>query len=78
MTEEKKLINDFISVRKKLKISQRNLADKVGMAQSTIGRIETLNHSATLSTFVKILNSLGYHLELKKNIDKKNKRKRLN
>lgn len=69
--EEFKLIADYIAVRHKENISQRDLAEKVGMAQSTIGRLETNLHSASLTTFLKLLNALGYHLEIKKNRKKK-------
>ena len=50
-------------------ISQRELAKKIGIAQSTIARMENNMHSMSISNFTKILNALGYKLEI---IEKEN------
>lgn len=65
--EELKLINECFNIRNSSKMTQKELGDLTGLSQSTIARIENNNHSASLNTFIKLLNGLGYHLEIKKN-----------
>lgn len=64
---EIELIHEFTRIRNKEKISQRKISSDTGIAQSTVTRIETYISKATLKTFIKMLNVLGYHLEIKKN-----------
>lgn len=61
------LIAKYIMIRMNEGISQRKLAELTNMAQSTIARIENNVRSANLTTFIKMLDSLGYHLEIVKN-----------
>lgn len=68
--EEFDLICKYIKIRYKSNISQRELAKKIGIAQSTITRMENNMHSMSISNFTKILNALGYKLEI---IEKENK-----
>lgn len=63
---EFELIADYCKIRYESNVSQRELAHNVGIAQSTVARIEKNLHSAQLSTFINILSYLGYHLEIKK------------
>lgn len=58
------LICKYIKIRYESKISQRDLANKIGIAQSTIARMENNMHSMSLSNFVKILDALDYKLEI--------------
>ena len=68
----KELINDeifdlickYIKIRYDSNISQRELAKKIGIAQSTIARMEKNMHSMSINNFIKILNALGYKLEI--------------
>lgn len=64
--EELRLITYYCKIRYDSNISQRELANLTGLSQSTIARLEKNLHSASLSTFIKILKSLGYRLEIKK------------
>ena len=64
--EEFDLISDYVKIRLSSKVTQRELAEKTGFAQSTIARMEKNLHSATLSTFIKLLNELGYELKIVK------------
>lgn len=61
------LICEYTKIRCESNISQRNLAELTGMAQSTIARIEKNVHTASLSSFIKMLDALDYHIELVKN-----------
>ena len=62
--EEFDLICKYIKIRHELKISQRDLANKIGIAQSTIARMEKNMHSMSISNFTKLLDALGYKLEI--------------
>src|SRR3989338_6782517 len=52
-------------LRRRKKISQAQLAAKVGMKQSAIGRIESGEQNLTLETLFKIAHALGKELEVK-------------
>lgn len=58
------MISKYIKIRYESKLSQRELAKKIGIAQSTIARMEKNMHSMSLSNFVKLLSVLGYKLEI--------------
>ena len=62
--EEFDLICKYIKIRYESKISQRDLAKKIGIAQSTIARMEKNMHSMSISNFTKLLGALGYKLEI--------------
>ena len=63
--EEFELICKYIKLRYESNISQRELANRIGIAQSTIARMEKNMHSMSLGNFIKILSVLGYKLEIK-------------
>ena len=50
--------------RKQLKISQRELAERCGLPQSTVGRIEAGIVTPSLPTLEKIANELGLQIGL--------------
>ena len=62
--EEFGLICQYIKLRNESNISQSELARRVGIARSTIARMERNLHSISLSTFIKLLDALGYKLEI--------------
>lgn len=64
--EEFDLICEYIKIRYESKISQRELANKIGIAQSTIARMEKNLHSMSIGNFTKLLSALGYKLEIAK------------
>ena len=64
--EEFDLICKYIKIRYESKMSQRDLASKIGIAQSTIARMEKNMHSMSISNFTKLLSALGYKLEIVK------------
>ena len=64
--EEFDLICEYIKIRYESKMSQRDLASKIGIAQSTIARMEKNMHSMSISNFTKLLDALGYKLEIVK------------
>ena len=62
--EEFDLICGYIKLRNKSNISQSELARRVGIARSTIARMERNLHSISLGTFVKLLDAMNYKLEI--------------
>lgn len=62
--EEFDLICKYIKIRYESNISQRELASKIGIAQSTIARMEKNMHSMSIGNFIKLLSVLGYKLEI--------------
>ena len=62
--EEFYLICKYIKIRYESNISQRELASRIGIAQSTIARMEKNMHSMSIGNFVKVLDALGYKLEI--------------
>ena len=70
--EEFDLICKYIKIRNESNISQRELASKIGIAQSTIARMEKNMHSMSIGNFIKLLSALGYKLEI---IERKEEKK---
>ena len=62
--EEFELICEYIKIRYESNISQRELASRIGIAQSTIARMEKNMHSMSIGNFVKLLDALDYKLEI--------------
>ena len=62
--EEFDLICKYIKIRYESNVSQRELSGRIGIAQSTIARMEKNMHSMSLSNFIRLLNALGYKLEI--------------
>ena len=62
--EEYDLICKYLKIRYESKLSQRELAKKIGIAQSTIARMEKNMHSMSISNFTKLLSASGYKLEI--------------
>lgn len=67
--EEFDLICKYKKIRYESKLSQRELAQRIGIAQSTIARMEKNMHSMSVGNFTKLLNELGYKLEILKKED---------
>jgi transcriptional regulator with XRE-family HTH domain len=62
--EEFELICKYIKLRYESNISQRELAKRIGIAQSTVARMEKNMHSMSLGNFIKILSVIGYKLDI--------------
>ncbi len=59
------VINALIRARKARSLSQRELAEQLGVSRNVITRLETGEHSPRLETVYDIAKALGYRLELK-------------
>ena len=60
-----KIIGIIIERRHDMELSQRDLAARCGVPQSSIARIESGQCTPNLSTLLKITNQLGLALEIK-------------
>jgi DNA-binding XRE family transcriptional regulator len=59
------LLVDIVTVRIDKNVTQRELAERSGLKQSAIARIESpTNHAASLRTVIKYLDSLGMKLKV--------------
>jgi len=61
---EKELIEATIKARETANMTQRELAEKSGMKQSAIARIETMKVSPSVDTLNHLLFQLGYRLKV--------------
>ena len=68
--EEFELICEYIKIRHESKMSQKDLAQKIGIAQSTIARMEKNMHSMSIGNFTKLLSNIGYELKISKKEEK--------
>lgn len=68
--EEFELICEYIKIRHESNMSQNDLAQKIGIAQSTIARMEKNMHSMSIGNFTKLLSVLGYKLKISKKEEK--------
>lgn len=64
--QEYELIMEIIKIRVNQKITQKELASLTGIPQPNIARFEKNIHSSSLSTVIKILDSLGYRINVEK------------
>ena len=58
------LIGKLIEAREQMGLSQRELAEKAGIKQSAVARLETMKATPQIDTLFKILQPLGYTLEI--------------
>lgn len=58
------LIGKLIEAREKKGLSQKQLADLAGLKQPAIARLESMKATPQIDTLFKILQPLGYKLEI--------------
>ena len=59
-----KIVGKFIEARDAKHMSQRALAEKTGIKQPVIARIESGTSTPKISTLLKLLKPLGYTLDI--------------
>lgn len=64
---EMALIDELARLRKEKELSQKELCEIINFKQPTLAKIEKRKNSPQLSTLIKILDALDYHIEFKKN-----------
>ena len=60
-----RLIEAMVRARKARKLSQRELAEQIGVTKTVISRLESGEHSPRLETAYDIAEALGYRLDVK-------------
>ena len=67
LEEEYSIIRAFIKARKKSKLTQQEVAEKMHISRATIGRIESpdLKHMPSMLTIIKYAHALNCKIELK-------------
>lgn len=68
------ITKELISMRQHLGLTQRGLAEKAGIKQPQLARIESGKQSPRLDTLVSIAASVGYSVELRLVPSAKNKK----
>lgn len=68
--EEYRLLGEMIALRRKEKVTQKELAERIGTKQQVISRIEKKESSPSLQSFCNILSALGYELQIVKKTNK--------
>jgi ribosome-binding protein aMBF1 (putative translation factor) len=58
------LVEQIQKARANKKLTQKELAERAGMSQSIIARLESGEHSITLSTLWKVADALGKKVQL--------------
>lgn len=66
MEEQAAIISAVIEQRHALGISQRELANRCGIPQSSVARIESMKITPNLDTLLKIIHQLGLKLIITK------------
>ncbi|MCL1875041.1 MAG: helix-turn-helix transcriptional regulator [Synergistaceae bacterium] len=61
---EVSLIGKLIEARELKGLTQKELADKAGIKQSAVARLESLKATPQIDTLFKVLKPLGYTLEI--------------
>lgn len=59
------LVNALVKARKSRDLSQRELAELVGVTKTVISRLESGDHSPRLETVYDVAKALGYRLDVR-------------
>ena len=70
MELEYNLICDFIKLRSKLNLTQKEMAEEAGVVREMIAVIENRKKHPQINTLIKILEPFGYTLSIVKIEDK--------
>ena len=70
--QDHELIRKVVEARKRIGLTQRGLAEKIGVSQQEISRFENERHIPKLSNFLRIIDavSLEIRLESKQTLNK--------
>lgn len=58
------IVDQLIAYRKKLKMTQQDIADATGIKRANVTRIEAKRNEASLDSLVRIAGSMGLKLNL--------------
>lgn len=66
MDLEQEFVEEFVSLRKGMKLTQQEMADASSVIRETIARIENCITSPQVRTLIKILEPFGYTIKISK------------
>lgn len=66
LMDRRKIISQLCDVRFKSGITQNEMAQKMGISQSTLARLESANSNPSLKTLVKMARALGVSVRIGK------------
>jgi len=58
------IISVLKNQRKKMKLTQEDVAERAGMTRQMVSRIEKFNNSPTLENFMKYVNAIGGKIKI--------------
>jgi transcriptional regulator with XRE-family HTH domain len=58
-------ISALIGARKRAKVSQGELAERMGVSQAVVSRLESAEHSPRLDTLAEAARAMGYRVEVR-------------
>lgn len=61
---EDTVIQTIVEARKKLGLTQKELAEKTGIAQGDISKLETGNSNPSLRTLIRLADGMGMQLKV--------------
>ena len=59
------LIDAIVKARKQNRLSQRELAERIGVSKTVVSRLESGEHSPRLETVYDLAGALGYRLDVR-------------
>lgn len=63
---EYEVVKQLVKMRNEMGFSQSDVARQSGLTQQMISRIETVDNSPTLRSFIKYVDSLGLEIKIEK------------
>ncbi len=60
----KEMIDRLVTCRKALGMTQKDLADKMGVSRPNISRFESEDYNPTIDMIVKVADSMGYDVKI--------------
>ncbi|KJD45625.1 helix-turn-helix domain-containing protein [Paenibacillus terrae] len=62
ITEMARVVNDIVRRRKELGLTQRDVAERTGITQAQVARLETSTSVPSMETVMKVALALGFKL----------------
>ena len=60
----KQMLDRLVAYRKALGMTQKDLADKMGVSRPNISRFESEDYNPTIDMIVKVADSMGYEVRI--------------
>lgn len=60
----RKMLEQLVAYRKALGLTQKDLADRMGVSRPNISRFESEDYNPTIDMIVKVADSMGYDVKI--------------